>query len=62
VLSGEHSAHVCTRLSSSEEGRIPEAGVGKMGTQSSVQCNSSCKAPGVWHQGHALGMIWELWA
>jgi hypothetical protein len=32
VLSGEQSAHVCTRLSSSEEGRIPEAGVGKMGT------------------------------
>jgi hypothetical protein len=26
VLSGEHSAHVCTRLSSSEEGRIPKAG------------------------------------
>jgi hypothetical protein len=38
VLSGEHSAHVCTRLSSSEEGRIPEAGVGKMGTlQRAVQ-------------------------
>jgi hypothetical protein len=55
VLSAEHSrVHVCTRLSSSEEGRIPEAGVGKMGTLSSVQCNSSCKAPGVWHQGHAL--------
>jgi hypothetical protein len=28
VLSGEHSAHVCTRLSSSEEGRIPPARLG----------------------------------
>jgi hypothetical protein len=40
VLSGEHSAHVCTRLSSSEEGRHTGGGcwkdgegvgVGKMG-------------------------------
>jgi hypothetical protein len=56
VLSGEHSAHVCTRLSSSAEG--PRAGYRRRVLErwghSSVQCNSSCKAPGVWHQGHAL--------
>jgi hypothetical protein len=31
VFSGEQGAHVCSHLASSEQGRIPEAGVGKMG-------------------------------
>jgi hypothetical protein len=61
VLSGEHSAHVCTRLSSSEEGRIPEAGVGEMRDTLACSALSSCKAPGVWHQGHALHdlLLWS---
>jgi hypothetical protein len=31
VFSGEQGAHVCSHLVSSKQGRIPEAGVGKMG-------------------------------
>jgi hypothetical protein len=62
VLSGEHSAHVCTRLSSSEAGPDTGGGVLERWGHSSVQCNSSCKAPGECGTRDTLCMIWELWA
>jgi hypothetical protein len=65
VFSGEQGAHVCSHLASSEQGRIPEAGVGTRWGHSNVQCSSSCNASGARHQGHALrdlgtlGLAWR---
>jgi hypothetical protein len=55
VLSGEHSrAHVSVHARPAPKRAGYRRRVLERWGHSSVQCNSSCKALGVWHQGHAL--------